>query len=422
MERDCDKVGQIVHVQRTALSNPKTATQLANDRAGLAIRGLEEIARSAYERAQAYLDQENWSKAIPWLYIAGKNGHAGAQNKLGVIYSEGRGVQKNYGEAVKWYRLAAEQGYSIAQGNLGFMYEKGNGVPKDDEESIKWYRLEAEQEDDESKFQIGWRYATGRGAPQDDTEAVKWYRLAAEGGHIGAMLELGRLHAKARGVTLTPYEIQRSRTPGELLAFVESIWECARNDNDLRRAGHLRSGYLKKFFDEIMPLARFAAAVYPANFTVRPVLGNQGYDAEVFDTEGHLFERVEMANPVDGQARAATGRELAEHGFGGLHVGDPGDDLEELLPIIQHTAAKKAIRDYSDATVVFNISALPPFKGFEERHEEQVARIRNAIATTDFRAKRVFLMLPSGKVECINDQSPTSPDTFLQRNLNVPDH
>ena len=184
--------------------------------------------------------------------------------------------------------------------------------------------------------------------------------------------------------------------------FVEAVRERARTDDELRMAGHLRRGYLKEFFDEIVPLSRFAAAVYPEDHRVTPVLGNQGFDAEVRDAEGRLVERVEIANPVDGQSIAAAGRELAKSGIGGLRVGDPGDDFEDVIPIIERTASKKALIDYSDATVVFNVSALPAFNGFEIQHDEQVARVRSALAAAGFRAKRVFIMLPSGQVERVD--------------------
>lgn len=201
---------------------------------------------------------------------------------------------------------------------------------------------------------------------------------------------------------LSAEEIQQPRTPRELFSFVESVWERAKTDEDLRIAGHLRSGYLKEFFDEIVPLAKFAVAVYPANHKVSPVLGNQGFDAEVHDAEGRLVERVEIANPVDGRSIAEAGRELAESGIGGLRVGDPGDDFEDLIPIIERTASKKALRDYSDAAVVFNVSACPPFERFETRYEEQAERVRRTLATIGFRAKRVFIMLPSGSVERVD--------------------
>jgi TPR repeat protein len=47
-----------------------------------------------------------------------------AQNNLGVMYQNGRGVQKDYNEAVKLYQLAAKHSYAMAQYNLGLMYTK----------------------------------------------------------------------------------------------------------------------------------------------------------------------------------------------------------------------------------------------------------------------------------------------------------
>jgi hypothetical protein len=201
---------------------------------------------------------------------------------------------------------------------------------------------------------------------------------------------------------LSPAEIEQPRSPRALLAFVQSVRTRAETDAELRTAGHLREGYLKEFFDEVVPLAQFASAVYPEDHTVCPVLGNQGFDAEVRNHEGRLVERVEVANPIDGKAIAAAGRELLASGIGGFKVRDPGDDLEDLISIIARTASKKALKDYSDATVVFNVSACPAFQGFEFRHEQQVARIRHVLATAGITAKRVFVLLPSGKVERVD--------------------
>jgi len=46
--------------------------------------------------------------------LAGQ-GVAEAQNSLGVMYDNGRGVPESDAEAVKWFRLAAEQGTESAQ-------------------------------------------------------------------------------------------------------------------------------------------------------------------------------------------------------------------------------------------------------------------------------------------------------------------
>jgi TPR repeat protein len=59
---------------------------------------------------------------------AAEQGVSRAQNKLGLMYYNGEGVQQNYKEALNWYRKAAEQGFAEAQNNLGLMYHNGEGV------------------------------------------------------------------------------------------------------------------------------------------------------------------------------------------------------------------------------------------------------------------------------------------------------
>lgn len=169
-----------------------------------------------------------------------------------------------------------------------------------------------------------------------------------------------------------------------------------------REAGSSRRGYYKEFLDEVVPLARFAAQVYDESYTIQPVVGNQGYDAIVRAPDGGIVDKIEIANPIDGATVAETAREVAQRGIGGFRVGDPGDEVEDLIPIIERVAKKKATKDYSDATVVFNVSALPPFKGFEARHEEQVSRIREVLSRAGFTAKRVFILHPPERLERID--------------------
>ena len=54
-----------------------------------------------------------------------------AQNNLGSLYQNGRGVPKDLGKASELYLKAADQGNAAAQNNLGVLYRSGQGVPKD---------------------------------------------------------------------------------------------------------------------------------------------------------------------------------------------------------------------------------------------------------------------------------------------------
>jgi hypothetical protein len=201
---------------------------------------------------------------------------------------------------------------------------------------------------------------------------------------------------------LSREDIETLRSPSELQTFVDKVRERVRLAPAEREAGSLRRGYYKEFLDEVVPLSRFAAQAYPETYTIQPVLGNQGYDAIIRSADGQIVEMVEIANPINGEYVAATARDVAAHGIGGLRVGDPGDDTEELLAIIERTASKKALRDYSDATVVFNVSALPPFEGFELRHEEQIERIRRTLYAAGLKAKRVYVLHPPERLERID--------------------
>ena len=46
------------------------------------------------------------------------------------MYVLGRGVTQDDAMAVKWFRKAAEQGYAPAQNNLGEMRRQGRGLAK----------------------------------------------------------------------------------------------------------------------------------------------------------------------------------------------------------------------------------------------------------------------------------------------------
>lgn len=79
------------------------------------------------------------------MWTEARQGNAGTQFLLGVMYEKGLRVPMDLTEAVKWYRLAAEQGLDKAQYKLGWMYAKGVGVLENYEEAAKWYRLAANQ-------------------------------------------------------------------------------------------------------------------------------------------------------------------------------------------------------------------------------------------------------------------------------------
>lgn len=137
--------------------------------------------------------------AVEWFSKAAEQGLAKSQMSLGNMYKQGLGVQRDYAEALKWYRKAAEQGYVGGMVSLGIMYEGGHGVAQNYGEAMTWYRKAAEQGDQIAQNSLGVMFALGRGVQRDYAEAIRWYRKAAEQGNTKAMISLGYMKEVGQG-------------------------------------------------------------------------------------------------------------------------------------------------------------------------------------------------------------------------------
>jgi Sel1 repeat len=117
-----------------------------------------------------------------------------------------------------WYRSAADQDDALAQDNLGIMYRDGRGVQQDFAEAVKWWRKAADQGNASAQYSLGARFYEGHGVRQDFAEAAKWWRKAAEQGYGNAQENLTALYARfpaLRGKPdiVTPAAPNPGRTP-----------------------------------------------------------------------------------------------------------------------------------------------------------------------------------------------------------------
>lgn len=143
----------------------------------------------------------------------------------------------------------------------------------------------------------------------------------------------------------------------------------------------------------MVPLSIFAQKFYLENYEIQPILGNQGYDALVFDEKGIEVDRVEMTTPHDGTYDAKDAKLVVERGYSKVKIGTPGDDFDALFPIVLSICQKKAIKDYTDCTLVVSISPMPPFESFKEKFEDQISSLSSKMAEIRFKAKKVFLLV-----------------------------
>ena len=162
--------------------------------------------------------------------VKAERGDSGAQNTLGDLYANGRGVTQDYTLAVKWYRQAAHQGHAAAQYNLGTLYASGIGVPRNPAEAAKWYRQSAGQGNLDAQYNLAQMLSMGAGVPRDLAEALKWYRQAAEQGDALSQFNLARRYREGKDVAVDPVEAYK----WFMLAAAQGIRDAAKMRDELK--------------------------------------------------------------------------------------------------------------------------------------------------------------------------------------------
>ena len=117
----------------------------------------------------------------PFVSLA-KQGDAGAQFNLALLYADGRDLPRDYVKARYWHSKAASQGHAGAQYSLALIHHKGLGTPQDHAKTANWYRMAAEQGHQAAQFNLALLYDEGLGVTHDRVMAYVWFSLAGTKG------------------------------------------------------------------------------------------------------------------------------------------------------------------------------------------------------------------------------------------------
>jgi TPR repeat protein len=180
--------------------------------------------------------------ALKWFLEAAGQGHAGAQNQLGLIYAWGPAPLRNEEAAELWLRKATAQDHAgawidlgwllrrrnaeaatvvrcfeqaVALGNtagyynLGILYAYALDAERDVAKLLQVYRDAAQLESAPAQWYLGCGLSEPYSGPTSVhlAEAVQWFRRAAEEGDSAGQYEFGKLHEQGRGV---PQELERA--------------------------------------------------------------------------------------------------------------------------------------------------------------------------------------------------------------------
>ena len=96
-------------------------------------------ARLMYQMGRVLDKQGASTEALSWYRKAADSGYLEALNNLGIMYTNGRGVERNDREALRLFRKAVDGGSADGLTNLGFMYHHGRGVAANLEEAARFF-------------------------------------------------------------------------------------------------------------------------------------------------------------------------------------------------------------------------------------------------------------------------------------------
>lgn len=145
------------------------------------------------------MPQDN-AMATHWFEKAAKQGYIPALNNLGDSYYYGHGILQDYKIAVVLFKRAAKQGYAPAQTNLGDMYYLGRGVEQNYMKALELYEKAALQGYVEAYNGLGDVYYLGKGV-RDYAKAFHWHRKAAKLNYIPSQKRLGNMYNNGHGIT-----------------------------------------------------------------------------------------------------------------------------------------------------------------------------------------------------------------------------
>lgn len=148
---------------------------------------MEKAANAGYVEAQFWLGvmysngegiEIDDTSAYKWIKQSSDAGFDRAHYALGCIYENGYGVKVDYKKAFEYYSKAASIGNSLAMTSLGVLYEKGYGVNKNNRIAMSWYIKGAESGNYNSKTTLADKYYSGEITPKNLSKAFYWYENA----------------------------------------------------------------------------------------------------------------------------------------------------------------------------------------------------------------------------------------------------
>lgn len=160
------------------------------------------VSAAPFEAGLNAMDREHYATAFrAWKKLADQ-GVAEAQNNIGYLYEQGRGVKQSYARAIEWYEKAAAQNLAEAHHNLGMLAFEGYGMRQDYLAAKRHFTTAGELDQSDAEYMLGLIYYQGHGVKKNPARAKMYFLNSAshdnaKGQFMAAfMFQAGEGHAE----------------------------------------------------------------------------------------------------------------------------------------------------------------------------------------------------------------------------------
>jgi len=193
-------------------------------------------------------------------------------------------------------------------------------------------------------------------------------------------------------------ELEKRRTPAKLHEYVSTVLDKIKSEPIETKRARLKEGLYKEFIEELYPLDIFTSWKYPLDdVEVRLVIGSQGYDAIIYDSNGDEISHVEITWPIDGQRQNQQAHLLNDRGYGdGVICDDPLVSAIEVMNRVYGAAVKKSVKNYSGlsgASLVILIDVYPHFYFDDPEHQRELNCFIGRLKSLNYQVENVYLVL-----------------------------
>lgn len=151
-----------------------------------------------FQLQKGYKDYNPQAALATYQQLA-TEGNAEAMNGLGLIYSQGLGVEPNETLALDWFTKAGQNGYPKAYFNLGLLYKNGVGSTKDLPKALDYFQKAAQEGCKEAYYSWAMMHKKGSGTKQNETLAFEIFKEGADKGIGNCLYAQGYMHYKGLG-------------------------------------------------------------------------------------------------------------------------------------------------------------------------------------------------------------------------------